>query len=140
MFRRTIKYCRRGFESLPLRRLKLRVWTRPRSIWSIKDMSNKDAVLRFEKVHFSYSSIAPILDGANFVVRRGAKLTFMGQNGAGKSTIFNLITGEHEPEAGRVIRAPKATIAIARQVMTREHLDLTVREFRSEEHTSELQS
>jgi len=92
-------------------------------------MSNKDAVLRFEKVHFSYSYSAPILDGADFVVRRGAKLTLMGQNGAGKSTIFSLITDEHEPEEGRVIRAPKATIAIARQVMPREHLDLTVREF-----------
>ncbi len=92
-------------------------------------MSNKDAVLRFEKVHFSHSSITPILDGVDFVVRRGSKLTLMGQNGAGKSTIFGLITGEYVPDSGRVISAPQATIAIARQVIPRDQLDLTVREF-----------
>lgn len=92
-------------------------------------MSNSDAVLRFEKVDFSYSYIAPILDGADFVVRRGAKLTLMGQNGAGKSTIFSLITSEQHPEAGRVIRAPKATIAIARQVVPREQMEWTIRKF-----------
>jgi ATPase subunit of ABC transporter with duplicated ATPase domains len=92
-------------------------------------MSNNDTVLRFEKVHFSYSDTQPILDGVDFVVRRGAKLTLMGQNGAGKSTIFSLITGEQFPEAGRVIRSENATVAIARQVVPREQMDYTVREF-----------
>jgi len=88
-----------------------------------------DAILRFEKVHFSYSENAPILDGADFVVRRGAKLTLMGQNGAGKSTIFSLITGEHTPETGTVHCAPRASIAIARQVIPREQMEWSVREF-----------
>lgn len=92
-------------------------------------MSNNDAVLRFEKVDFSYSHQAPILDAVDFVVRRGAKLTLMGQNGAGKSTLFSLITGEQQPEEGRVIRPPKATIAIARQVVPREQMEWTVRQF-----------
>ncbi len=91
-------------------------------------MSN-DAVIRFEKVDFSYINTMPILQGSEFVVRRGAKLTLMGQNGAGKSTIFGLITGDHRPEDGRVIRPDKATIAIARQIVPREQLDFTVREF-----------
>lgn len=92
-------------------------------------MSNNDAVLRFETVDFSYTDAAPILDEVDFVVRRGAKLTLMGQNGAGKSTIFGLITGEHQPEEGRVIRSPEATIAIARQVVPREQMEFTIREF-----------
>lgn len=96
---------------------------------SLSNMSNNEAVLRFENVDFSYSDSTPILEGADFVVRRGTKLTLMGQNGAGKSTLFSLITGERHPEEGRVIRAPKATIAIARQVVPREQMDWTVRDF-----------
>ncbi len=92
-------------------------------------MSQNDAILRFEKVDFAYSSVQPILKEVDFVVRRGSKLTLMGQNGAGKSTIFSLITGETQPEEGRVIRTPHATIAIARQVIPREQMDYSVREF-----------
>lgn len=54
----------------------------------------------------------------------------MGQNGAGKSTIFKLVTGEAEPTEGQVFRTPSdATVAIARQVMPKEALPLTVHEY-----------
>lgn len=94
------------------------------------EMSNSnDAILRFEKVNFSYGHNMPILDNVDFVVRRGSKLTLMGQNGAGKSTIFKLITGEEKVEEGKVHRTPHITIAIAKQVIPREQLELTVEEF-----------
>lgn len=93
-------------------------------------MSNaNDAILRFEKANFSYGHNMPILDGVDFVVRRGAKLTLMGQNGAGKSTIFKLITGEEKLDEGKMHRAPSATIAIAKQVIPREQLEYTVEQF-----------
>ena len=50
-----------------------------------------EVVLRFEDVTFHYSENKPILLESNFLIRRGAKLTLMGQNGAGKSTIFEAI-------------------------------------------------
>jgi ATP-binding cassette subfamily F protein 3 len=53
----------------------------------------------------------------------------MGQNGAGKSTIFQLIIGGQEPESGKVVRPPWLSIAIARQVIPRYELGLTVKEF-----------
>jgi ATP-binding cassette subfamily F protein 3 len=53
----------------------------------------------------------------------------MGQNGAGKSTIFKMITGELQPEEGAINIAAGSTIAIARQVLPRDELTLTVREF-----------
>lgn len=62
-------------------------------------------------------------------MRRGSKLTIMGQNGAGKSTILNLITGTYEPESGDIHVQNGATIAISRQVIPRDQMDLTVREF-----------
>jgi ATPase subunit of ABC transporter with duplicated ATPase domains len=71
----------------------------------------------------------PILDEVNFSLRRGAKVTLMGQNGAGKSTLFKLLTGEFQPEDGRIITEHKLSIAISRQVIPREQLDFSVREF-----------
>lgn len=88
-----------------------------------------ESVLRFEDVSFEYGHGKPILDEVSFVIRRGAKLTLMGQNGAGKSTIFSLITGESEPEDGTIHRSHGISIAIARQVIPREELGLTVRDF-----------
>jgi ATPase subunit of ABC transporter with duplicated ATPase domains len=53
----------------------------------------------------------------------------MGQNGAGKSTIFGLITKAQTPEAGEIHIQNGLTIALSRQVIAREQMDLTVREF-----------
>ena len=71
----------------------------------------------------------PILHEADFSVRRGTKLTLMGQNGAGKSTIFKLITGELKPETGNIHTDDSFTFAVARQIMPQEDLGRTVREF-----------
>ncbi len=78
---------------------------------------------------FDFGVKKPILEEVDFSVRRGGKLTIMGQNGAGKSTIFGLITGLHKPEKGRITIAHGLSIAIARQVIPREQMKLTVREF-----------
>ena len=53
----------------------------------------------------------------------------MGQNGAGKSTMFSLITGTTPVEGGKILRAPGLTIALSSQVIPREKLELTVRAF-----------
>ncbi len=92
-------------------------------------MSRGDGIIVFKDVTFEYNPTRPILKEASFVVRRGAKLTLMGQNGAGKSTIFGLIRGELRPEEGDINIEPKTTIAIARQIIPRPELELTVREF-----------
>lgn len=53
----------------------------------------------------------------------------MGQNGAGKSTIFKLITGDLKPHEGRILITAGKHIAIAKQVMSHEDKDLTVAEY-----------
>ena len=92
-------------------------------------MQREAGLITFSDVSFEYTHNKPILIGANFVIRRGAKLTLMGQNGAGKSTIFDLITEVHTVTEGVINIMPRTTIAISRQVIPREELDLTVREF-----------
>jgi ATPase subunit of ABC transporter with duplicated ATPase domains len=92
-------------------------------------MSRTDGLIVFSDVHYEYTHTKPILIGANFVIRRGSKMTLMGQNGAGKSTIFSLITGEYVPTEGAINILPRTTIAVSRQVIPRDKLPLTVREF-----------
>lgn len=92
-------------------------------------MSKGEAIIRFEDVSFEYHAQKPILEEVSFSIRRGAKLTLMGQNGAGKSTIFNLITGNFQPENGIINIVKGTSIAISRQVIPREDMSLTVREF-----------
>lgn len=86
-------------------------------------------VLRFDGVSFEYSHKKPTLLEAKFSVRAGFKAALMGQNGAGKSTLFRLITGELSPTEGRISIESGASVAIARQVVARDELDLTVEEF-----------
>jgi ATPase subunit of ABC transporter with duplicated ATPase domains len=53
----------------------------------------------------------------------------MGQNGAGKTTIFKMITGELKPESGKINVVDGNTIAISKQVVAPEQMDLTIQEF-----------
>ncbi|MBI5405077.1 MAG: ABC-F family ATP-binding cassette domain-containing protein, partial [Candidatus Kerfeldbacteria bacterium] len=93
-------------------------------------MANDNVALRFSDVTFKYEQGKTLLDAVNFSVRSGSRITLMGQNGAGKSTIFKLIAGELEPTDGSVFRFPTdATVAVARQVMPKEMLGLTIREY-----------
>lgn len=92
-------------------------------------MSRADGIVVFKDVSYEYDATRPILKEASFVVRRGAKLTLMGQNGAGKSTLFSLITRDRTPDEGDINIEAKTTIAIARQIIPRPELALTVRAF-----------
>ena len=92
-------------------------------------MATGDVLIRFDTVSFEYGHNHPILNEADFSLRRGAKITLMGQNGAGKSTIFQLITGALKSESGAIHRGNNISIATARQVIPREYMQLTVREF-----------
>jgi len=92
-------------------------------------MSNDETIIRFQDVSHEFGPRKPILDEVSFSVRRGSKITLMGQNGAGKSTIFKLMTGAVQPESGGIHKAPRLSIATARQVIPRAEMELTVREF-----------
>ena len=92
-------------------------------------MAGNDTIIRFEDVSFEHGHNKPILMEVSFSIRTGAKITVMGQNGAGKSTLFSLLTKERKPDEGSIHTTHGASIAIARQVIKREELALTVRAF-----------
>src|ERR1035437_8569568 len=89
----------------------------------------QETIVRFDNVSFEWGVNKSILDGVSFTIRRGMKFTLMGQNGAGKSTIFGLISGVYVPESGIINIVKGVSIASALQVIPRDQLDLTVREF-----------
>jgi ATPase subunit of ABC transporter with duplicated ATPase domains len=92
-------------------------------------MDHGNVIVRFSDVSFAYNDDYTTLDEASFSIRENAKMTLMGQNGAGKSTIFKLMTGELKPTSGQIHIQKDATIATALQVMARERMEETVREF-----------
>ncbi len=61
-------------------------------------MDHGNVIIRFSNVTFGYDEEKPLLDEVCFSVRQDAKITIMGQNGAGKSTILKLLTGEIKPK------------------------------------------
>lgn len=90
---------------------------------------SKEIILSFDEVSFEFGHNKPILEEVSFSVRNGMKVTLMGQNGAGKSTLFSLITGHSRPESGKINISNGVSIALAKQVIPREYLDITLREF-----------
>jgi ATPase subunit of ABC transporter with duplicated ATPase domains len=92
-------------------------------------MAKDEAILRFEKVSFGYKDTTPLLEEVDFSIRRGTKTTIMGQNGSGKSTLFKLITRDILPTGGKINIVNGVSIALSRQVVPRDELDLSVREF-----------
>lgn len=70
-----------------------------------------------------------ILDGATFQVNSGDKVAIVGDNGTGKTTIFNLIYGIDTPTSGIVSKRKEATVGFLRQIAPDADAGITVREF-----------
>ncbi|MGT2928742.1 ABC-F family ATP-binding cassette domain-containing protein [Streptococcus dentasini] len=58
-------------------------------------------VLNFDQVSFSYPD-KPILQDFNLLVQNKDRIGIIGDNGVGKSTLLNLISGDLEPTGGRL--------------------------------------
>ncbi len=97
--------------------------------YRINIMAKDNVVLRFDNVAFEYGHKKPILDEVSFSLRAGSKVTLMGQNGAGKSSLFKLITGEIQPQSGRISLDRNASVAVGRQTISRDQLDFSVADF-----------
>lgn len=92
-------------------------------------MAHDGTAVKFSEVFFEYGPERTILEAVSFTVRRGLKVALMGQNGVGKSTLFDLILGTLKPESGKISIPDGLSIAVGRQVIPRAQADLSVREF-----------
>ena len=57
-----------------------------------------------------------ILDGFSLQVDTGERVGLLGRNGAGKTTIFRIITGEVEADEGTVTIAPGKLVGLISQI------------------------
>ncbi|TKX82276.1 ABC transporter ATP-binding protein [Halorubrum sp. SD626R] len=58
--------------------------------------------IEFDDVHFAYEPEEPVLQGISFEVERGEFVAFVGQSGAGKSTIVSLLARLYDPDEGDI--------------------------------------
>ncbi|WP_092901625.1 ABC transporter ATP-binding protein [Rhodobacter sp. 24-YEA-8] len=58
--------------------------------------------IRLENVSFGYEE-TPVLNGLSFTARAGRVTALVGASGAGKSTIFHLLTALADPQQGRIL-------------------------------------
>jgi ATP-binding cassette subfamily F protein uup len=68
-------------------------------------------LLQLRDVTLRYSA-APLLNSANLQIDAGERICLVGRNGAGKTSLMRLLTGEEKPQEGEITRP--ASLAIAR--------------------------
>ena len=61
-----------------------------------------EGMIDFEDVYFAYEDKLWILKGINLHIEPGEKIAIVGQTGAGKSTLVDLIPRFYDPDRGRV--------------------------------------
>lgn len=70
---------------------------------SARKLNSFDSLV-FDNVFFKYpTSDQYVLKGVSFTLKKGDKLSIVGVNGSGKSTIIKLILGLYEVESGRIL-------------------------------------
>ena len=84
-------------------------------------------LIRFDAVSLRFGA-QPILREAEFSIEAGERGCLVGRNGAGKTSLLKLITGEIEPDSGEVNIPSTIGVSQLAQVLPRE-LDQKVGEF-----------
>jgi len=68
-------------------------------------------LLQLRNITLRYSA-APLLDGADLQIDAGERICLVGRNGAGKTSLMRLMTGEETPQEGEITRP--SSLAISR--------------------------
>ena len=69
----------------------------------LKLVKNKPPNIVFKNVNFSYNQKSKVLDNINFSIKGGTSVALVGQSGAGKSSIINLISRFYDPSSGHIL-------------------------------------
>lgn len=75
----------------------------PADAESATHMEHPNGDVTFENVYFSYNKATPILKDVSFIVKAGEVVALVGETGAGKTTIVNLLTRFYDADSGRIL-------------------------------------
>lgn len=67
-----------------------------------KEFKPRNSEIRFEHVSFSYVENEPVLENVDLTIPEHKMTAIVGDSGAGKSTILNLISRYYEPQRGNI--------------------------------------
>jgi len=81
-------------------------------------------LIRFDNVSLAFG-MSPILAKADFSIGSGERVCLIGRNGAGKTSLLRLISGDIEPDEGDIYRSASCHIAVLDQNLPA-GLDITV--------------
>lgn len=76
--------------------------------------------VRFEDVSFGYDAGLPVLQGVSFDVKPGEKVALVGPSGAGKTTVFALLTRLFDAGTGRVLLDDRAVTDVTQVSLRRQ--------------------
>src|SRR5688500_14314626 len=76
-------------------------------------------LFRLSEIYKSYSA-HEILRGLTFQINANEKVGLVGRNGAGKTTVFRIITGEEAPDDGEIVKINNLKLGLLQQ-----HVDFT---------------
>ena len=68
-----------------------------------KEIKKFNGKIEFKDVWFSYDNKNWVLKGVSFVINKGETAAFVGATGAGKTTIFSLLTKAYVPQKGQIL-------------------------------------
>lgn len=69
---------------------------------SKEKVSKVEGAFTFENISFAYDEKKPVLSGFNLEVKPGETVAFVGESGAGKTTLINMAIGFLKPDKGSV--------------------------------------
>lgn len=70
-----------------------------------------------------------VLDGVSFEVKTGERISLIGENGSGKSTIFKIINGDEKEDSGNVNIKKESTIGFLKQIYNEEKENIIVEDY-----------
>ena len=73
------------------------------NIYEGENTEKLEGKIRFKSVNFSYVEGRQILNDVTFSINKGEKVALIGETGAGKTTIINLILGFYKINSGNIL-------------------------------------